>query len=89
MRSQRKEWVTENQKKAPTYSWMLKVNTKGERRKIFRSTKETIVANVNIATAKSEKAFSQQNAWVEAGQQSLMKIMGSAPGPPSQQKLGS
>lgn len=68
---------------------MLKVNTKGEMRKAFRSTKEIIVANVNIATAKSEKAFSQQNAWVEAGQSSVKKIMGSAFGPPSQQKLGS
>lgn len=86
--SERKEWVTENQQKAPTYSWMLEVNTKGGMKKAFGGTKETAVANVNISAAKSEKAFSQLSAWAEAGQSSVMKIMGSAPGPPSQQKLG-
>lgn len=58
-------------------------------KKAFRSTKEKNVANVNISTAKREKVFSQQNAWAEAGQSSVMKIMGSAPGPPSQQELAS
>lgn len=62
---------------------------KGEMKKAFRSTKETIVANVNISAVKREKAFSQQNAWAETGQSSVMKTMGSAPGPPSQQELAS